>query len=238
MKGKPKASATKTIEAKRVYRNEQWTVHYGTLKPGRGRPELTARLFSVLGEKLPYECLNAVRNYLRKSGLTRQGVYVAHDSMGCARYIGRGNIFSRLETRRKAQVLELKYFSFYVVKDKKHEREIETLLIRAAGPLLEFNTKKKTVTISTGNIRDYATTKPGRISLSVNTRKAVPLARSSNARHYASQPFVELPDGGFELRVDPRAASGDELGQVFSNRGVSNHQELSQISERVSIRFR
>lgn len=155
VKGKPKASATKTIEAKRVYRNEQWTVHYGTLKPGRGRPELTARLFSVLGEKLPYECLNAVRNYLRKSGLTRQGVYVAHDSMGCARYIGRGNIFSRLETRRKAQVLELKYFSFYVVKDKKHEREIETLLIRAAGPLLEFNTKKKTVTISTGNIRDY-----------------------------------------------------------------------------------
>ena len=90
MRRKPKASATKTIEVQRVYRNEQWTVHYGTPKPGRGRPELTARLFSVLGEKLPYECLNAVKNQLRKSGLTRQGVYVAHDSMGCARYIGGG----------------------------------------------------------------------------------------------------------------------------------------------------
>jgi hypothetical protein len=155
VKGKSKASATKTIEVKRIYSNHQWTIHYGKLAPGPGRPQLTERLFSVLGEKLPFECLNAVRDHLRDSGLTRQGVYVAHDSMGCARYIGRGNIFARLEARLKAQVLELKYFSFYVVKDKKHEREIETLLIRAAGPLLEFNTKKKTVTISTGNIRDY-----------------------------------------------------------------------------------
>jgi hypothetical protein len=29
--------------------------------------------------------------------------------------------------------LEVKYFSFYVVTEKKHEREIETLLIHAAG---------------------------------------------------------------------------------------------------------
>lgn len=155
MRGKPKASATKTIQAKRVFRNEHWNVRYGKLKPGRGRPESTERLFVVLGEKLPFECLTAVRAHLRKEGVPRQGVYVAHDSIGCARYVGRGNIFSRLESRRKAQVLELKYFSFYVVKDKKHEREIETLLIRAAGPLLEFNQKKKTETIKTGNVRDY-----------------------------------------------------------------------------------
>lgn len=55
----------------------------------------------------------------------------------------------------KSQLLELKYFSFYVVEDKKHEREIETLLIRAAGPLLLFNTKKKRLTISSGNLLDY-----------------------------------------------------------------------------------
>lgn len=63
--------------------------------------------------------------------------------MGYARYIGRGRIFPRLRARLKSQILELKYFSFYVVEEKKHEGEIETLLIRAAGPLLQFNTQKK-----------------------------------------------------------------------------------------------
>jgi hypothetical protein len=58
----------------------------------------------------------------------------------------------------RAQILELKYFFFYVVKDKRHEREIETLLIRAAGRLLEFNQKKRTVTISTGSMRDCRNT--------------------------------------------------------------------------------
>lgn len=75
--------------------------------------------------------------------------------MGCPRYIGRGDIFLRLEARHKAQPLELKYFSFYVVSEKKHEREIETLLIRAAGFLLEFNDRKKRGGIAHGNIRDF-----------------------------------------------------------------------------------
>jgi hypothetical protein len=92
---------------------------------------------------------------MKSKGMSRAGVYVAHDSMGCPRYIGRGSIFSRLAARQKAQQLELKYFSFYVVEEKKHEREIETLLIRAAGQLLEFNTTKKRVTILCGNLRDY-----------------------------------------------------------------------------------
>jgi hypothetical protein len=51
--------------------------------------------------------------------------------------------------------LELKYFSFYIVENRGHEREIETLLIHSAGPLLQFNTNKKRLTISPGNIRDY-----------------------------------------------------------------------------------
>ena len=59
------------------------------------------------------------------------------------------------KSRRDAQELELVYFSFYVVLHKKHEREIETLLIRAAGPLLQFNTRKKRVSIMPGNIKDY-----------------------------------------------------------------------------------
>jgi hypothetical protein len=75
--------------------------------------------------------------------------------MGFPRYIGRGDIFGRLRSRLKAQPLELTYFSFYVVSERKHEREIETLLIRAAGPLLEFNSKKKRVGISHGNIKDF-----------------------------------------------------------------------------------
>jgi len=130
-------------------------VHYGELKRGRGRPPKTEHLFRVIGEKLPYEALPAVKKHLREHGHTFQGVYVAHDSMGCPRYIGRGNIFARLEARKKAQHLELEYFSFYVVSEKKHEREIETLLIRAAGFLLEFNDRKKRVGLKAGNVRDY-----------------------------------------------------------------------------------
>jgi hypothetical protein len=75
--------------------------------------------------------------------------------MGCPRYIGRGNIFNRLAARKKAQDLELEYFSFYVVSEKKHEREVETLLIRAAGFLLEFNDRKKRVGLEPGSISDY-----------------------------------------------------------------------------------
>jgi len=150
-----KRTAVKTIEVHKVYSNAQWCVNYGELKSGRGRPESVERLFLVLGEKLPFESLNAVSSHLKERRIRRTGVYVAHDSMGFARYIGRGNIFPRLRARHAAQRLELRYFSFYVVKERKHEREIETLLIRAAGPLLQFNTKKKRVDIRVGNIKDY-----------------------------------------------------------------------------------
>jgi hypothetical protein len=109
----------------------------------------------AVGEKLPFEALPDVRLHLRDRGHPHQGVYVAHDSMGCPRYIGRGDIFQRLEARYRAQPLELKYFSFYVVSEKKHEREIETLLIRAASFLLEFNTRKKRIGIDHGNVRDF-----------------------------------------------------------------------------------
>jgi hypothetical protein len=149
------AKKVKTVSVPKVWADKQWTVRFGRVNAGPGRPEGAPRLFRVLGEKLPFEAINSVNSELRTQGVRRTGVYVAHDSMGYARYIGRGSIFSRLRARRKSQVLELKYFSFYVVEDKKHGREIETLLIRAAGPLLLFNTKKKRLTINPGSLLDY-----------------------------------------------------------------------------------
>lgn len=155
MTTRKKARSTKRILKRNLADVPSWTICYGELKRGQGRPDKTEHLFRVIGEKIPYSALPAVKKHLKELGHTSQGVYVAHDSMGCPRYIGRGNIFSRLETRKKAQKLELEYFSFYVVSEKKHEREVETLLIRAAGFLLQFNAKKKRVGISHGNIRDY-----------------------------------------------------------------------------------
>jgi hypothetical protein len=134
---------------------ERWIVHYGELRRGQGNPGKTEHLFKVIGEKLPYSALNDVRKHVIASGHRPYGVYVAHDSMGCPRYIGRGHVFQRLENRKKSHSLELQYFSFYLVSEKKHEREIETLLIRASSFLLEFNEKKKRVGISHGNVRNY-----------------------------------------------------------------------------------
>jgi len=150
-----KAASTKTIEACVYKDGALWNVQFGELKRRQGNPGKTEHLFRVVGEKLPFEALASVRKHLFDKGFGTSGVYVAHDSMGFPRYIGRGSIFARLKKRKEVQDLELVYFSFYVVTEKKHEREIETLLIRAAGPLLEFNTKKKRVNIMPGNIRDY-----------------------------------------------------------------------------------
>ena len=155
MAAKRKARLTKQTTATVYADNGRWKVLWGELKRGRGRPSRTAHLFRVVGEKLPFEALPDVRFHLKDMGHPHQGVYVAHDSMGCPRYIGRGDIFQRLEARQKAQPLELKYFSFYVVSDEKHEREIETLLIRAASFLLEFNSRKRRIGIDHGNVRDF-----------------------------------------------------------------------------------
>ena len=148
-----KRAAVKTVQEFGIYHDNQWSVHFGRLKAGPGRPQKT--LFRAIGEKLPFESINKVNAYLRTKGIRRIGVYVAHDSMGYARYIGRGRVFARLRTHFKAHKLELKYFSFYIVEDRGHEREIETLLIHTAGPLLQFNTNKKRLTISPGSPRDY-----------------------------------------------------------------------------------
>lgn len=115
-----KSAAVKSVTTK-VYSDSRWNICYGELKKptklGRPRKDVE-HLFRVIGEKLPDESLPKVRAHLKNEGHTLTGVYVAHDSMGCPRYIGRGNIFQRLEARKKAQPLELEYSSFYVVTEK------------------------------------------------------------------------------------------------------------------------
>ena len=111
-----------------------WTVQYGELKRSQGRPSKEQHLFKVAGEKLPFES---------------EDIQIRHHA------IGRGNVFARLKARKKAQPLELHYYSFYIVSQKQHEREVETLLIRAASFLLEFNDKKRRVGLSAGAINDY-----------------------------------------------------------------------------------
>ena len=134
-----------------------WSVGSGRLVPGPGRPPTKSRLFHFVGEKIPFDALDAVSlHFLSKETPEQaQGVYMAHDSMGAVRYIGRGKVFTRLKACKREHPHELVYFSIFIVNDKQHEREIETLLIRAAGPQLEFNDRKKRTGIETGDIHDF-----------------------------------------------------------------------------------
>jgi hypothetical protein len=149
-----KRRSTKT-KIRRIWGDTRWTVVLGELKRGRGRAGKIERLFKVVAEKLPYDSLQEVEKDLRQTGEKTTGVYIGHDSMGCPRYIGRGDIFSRLRSCKRHHEQELEYFSFYVIEDNKHVAEIETLLIRAVGFLLEFNERKKRVGIKPGNVSDY-----------------------------------------------------------------------------------
>ncbi|MFZ4765274.1 MAG: hypothetical protein ACOYMN_10010 [Roseimicrobium sp.] len=153
------ASTAKKISRKTewgtAWSDHQWSVKYGKLVPSRGYPGKIKSLFKWVGEKIPFEGLPKVRAVLNHEGADPNGVYMAHDSMGFARYVGRGHVFNRLQARKRAYPNELVYFSFYLIADKKHEREVETLLIRLGGAHLQFNDRKKRIDISPGNIRDY-----------------------------------------------------------------------------------
>ena len=138
-----------------VWSNADWSVVRGHLTRPRGRPEGAKPLFRIVAEKLPFAALDDVEASLRDNGIKVSGIYVAHDSMGAPRYVGRGNVIGRLRSIQRTHRFELLYFSFYVVEEKVHEREIETLLIRGASHLLEFNDRKKRVGIYPGSIYDY-----------------------------------------------------------------------------------
>ena len=148
-----KSTQTKTHH-KRTLRHEgqtvlwegnKWRVDSFRLRKkeaGKGAPPKP--MFCYVGEKLPFEALEATQKKMKEMYGQRvvNGVYIAHDSVGEARYIGRGDIFGRLKSHKKKYDLELQYFSFYVLKDKKIERQVETILIHAVGVGLLFNTKK------------------------------------------------------------------------------------------------
>ena len=156
----PKASVRKA-NVKNVDRGDGWVIVEGDVVPAvegpkrRGRKRAPTSLFRVVAEKIPFRFLTQVQKSMKTAKLPALGVYIAHDSMGYPRYVGRGNIFNRLAARKKAQVLELAYFSFFVVADKQHEREIETIMIRTAGPILDFNSRKVRTDIQAGDVRDF-----------------------------------------------------------------------------------
>lgn len=153
-KARPKKPSKKSKPHK-IGGDTAWTIVSGKLARPKGRPANAQPLFKAVGEKIPYVFLADVKLQLEEEGISKEGVYIAHDSMGYPRYIGRGDIFSRLTARQKAQKLELAYFSFFVVEEKVHEREIETIMIRAAGPLLDFNNRKVRIDIQPGDVRDF-----------------------------------------------------------------------------------
>lgn len=116
-----KAMARKLIISTRDYQRDGWQIKAGRLKRGKGRPTQVEHLFTVAAGKLPFFSLDAVRQHAENEMLQTNrgcGVYMAHDSMGCPRSIGRGRIFERL---------------------KSHAEAHPPLLIRAAVPLLHFN---------------------------------------------------------------------------------------------------
>ena len=138
-----------------ISRLDQWNIRRGKLIPPPGRPRSEKGLFRVVAEKIPFKCLADVQKDMKKRRLPSEGIYLAHDSMGAVRYAGRGKIFSRLKASKKKQPLELHYFSLYVIPNKAHEREVETLVIRATSHMLSFNERKKRPTIDAGSIADY-----------------------------------------------------------------------------------
>jgi hypothetical protein len=151
-----KAHSKKTVDASVAsWTGGGWKVVFGELKRQPGNPGKSRSLFDALGEKIPKGALGHVERTMKAQGVGTEGVYFAHDSVGCARYAGRGQIFSRLRAHFKAHPDELVYFSFYIIADKKHEREVETALIRVASHLLLLNSRKKRDYIEPGDVRDY-----------------------------------------------------------------------------------
>ena len=77
-----KKAAEKKIKVAKLWGNSQWTVRYGKLNPGRGRPEAVERMFLFLAEKIPFEAFESVKRHFKKVSSRKNGVYIAHDSMG------------------------------------------------------------------------------------------------------------------------------------------------------------
>jgi len=148
-----RGNSRKKIE-ERIWYDADWVVASGRLIPAPGRPPKVGHLFQFVAEKIPFESLQDVKKCFPPAE-PPNGVYLAHDSMGVARYGGRGDIFNRLATHWKKYSKELRFFSFYVIANKAHEREIETIILRAAGSQMTLNKRKIASGLHPGNILDY-----------------------------------------------------------------------------------
>jgi hypothetical protein len=128
--------------------------------------------------QLSWKALPYVSKHLKDMKVKRVGVYMAHDSFGVARYGGRGNIFSRLRSHKRKYFRELLYFSFYIIENKTHEREIENVILRAAGPQMVLNQRKVRDGIDPGSVGDYEPgTKFFRRKYARGTKRAVRFTR-------------------------------------------------------------
>jgi hypothetical protein len=141
---------------KRIWSDHDWVVVPGRLIGGPGRPLKTSRLFQFVGEKLPYDSLSKVKEHVMKVSTDDPvGVYLSHVSFGVARYGGRGDIFVRLAQHKRDYPKELQYFSFFIIRNKNHEREIETAILRAASSQMTLNERKVRTGLAIGNVIDY-----------------------------------------------------------------------------------
>lgn len=140
---------------KENWNNNDWIVKVGQLRATEQRAPKGNHLFKYVAEKLPWDALPWVSRYLKDNKVKRVGVYMAHDSFGVARYGGRGNVFSRLRSHKRKYNKELVYFSFYIIENKTHEREIENVILRAAGPQMVLNQRKVRDGIDPGRVGDY-----------------------------------------------------------------------------------
>ncbi len=162
-----------------VWKSDRHRVIFGRLDSVPGEEPERGNLFLCIGEKLPFDCLLEVKKHVYKQGLHRNGVYMAHDSFGVARYGGRGRIFARLAARKRKYQEELVYFSFYIVKEKNHEKELENAILRAAGPQMVLNELKVRTGPEPGSVRDY---EPG---TNCYRRLNSPTLRIKKVRHSA-----------------------------------------------------
>jgi hypothetical protein len=68
---------------------------------------------------------------------------------------GHGDIFDRLAAHKYRHRKQLLYFSFCIISNKNHEREIETAVLRAAGGQMTLNEKKVRMGLEAGSVSDY-----------------------------------------------------------------------------------
>ncbi len=153
-KRRRKPRRSKRVYGDVVYQDDDWFVLAGELRPTASHAG-SDHLFKYLAEKLPWASLSKVSNHLKRLNVKRQGVYMAHDSFGVARYGGRGNIFSRLRNHKRKYPRELVYYSFFIIESKTHERDIENVILRAAGPQMLLNQRKVRDGIDPGAVGDY-----------------------------------------------------------------------------------